>query len=499
MTGDLLVIVPSRSRPGSIARMLDAVHATAKMRTHVHVAVDDDDPELERYQYVMGQAGRDGDTLTTGPRKGLCAWTNEIAVPAAGEYPFLASLGDDHVPYTPGWDKALIRAIAEMGGTGFAYPWDGTREDIPEAVVISSDIVTTLGWMCEPSLNHWYCVVPETPVLTADLHWVPIGKLTVGDELVGIDEWPTQARAERRFRRATVTAVPRRITECVSVELEDGREVTCSVEHRWLAERRWMGKGQQGPGRHEWRESGNLRPGDRLLSPLRTWDQETSFDAGWLSGIFDGEGTLSGKSAGGRNYGAMLSVAQNPGPVLDRIVAVLGAMDINYSGPVPNASGGRYSLSPDYRCQVVTITPRSAAMELVGRIQPVRLNKSLLWEDVPAKPRTRIHGVVKAIRPVGDAEVVSMATSTGTYLANGLVAHNCDNVWADLGRGAGCLRHLRAVKVEHAWKGDQTSRDSSGKLAADRAAYWAWRRSPRLEQDTGTVIALREARVPQPA
>ena len=38
-----------------------------------------------------------------------------------------------------------------------------------------------------------------------------------------------------------------------------------------------------------------------------------------------------------------------------------------------------------------------------------------------------------------------------------------------------------------------------GAVAADRDAYWAWRRSPRLEQDTGTVIALREARVPQPA
>ena len=43
-----------------------------------------------------------------------------------------------------------------MGGTGFSYPWDGTREDIPEAVVVSSGIVTALGWMCEPSLSHWY-------------------------------------------------------------------------------------------------------------------------------------------------------------------------------------------------------------------------------------------------------------------------------------------------------------------------------------------------------
>ena len=67
--------------------------------------------------------------------------TNEVAVRRAGEYPFLASLGDDMVPRTPGWDRALIRGIERMGGTGIVYPWDGIREDIPEAVVLSSDIV----------------------------------------------------------------------------------------------------------------------------------------------------------------------------------------------------------------------------------------------------------------------------------------------------------------------------------------------------------------------
>lgn len=153
---DLLVITPSRGRPGSIARLLGSVRATARLDTHVHVAVDEDDAMLPRYRAVMAEAGGESDVLTAGPRKGLCAWTNEIAVEQASRYPFLASFGDDHVPRTPGWDLALTRAITGMGGTGFSYPWDGTREDIPEAVVLSSDIVAALGWMCEPSLKHWY-------------------------------------------------------------------------------------------------------------------------------------------------------------------------------------------------------------------------------------------------------------------------------------------------------------------------------------------------------
>jgi hypothetical protein len=136
--------------------MLDSVHATRRAETHLHVAVDEDDENLPQYRAVMDKAGAEGDVLEAGSRKGLCGTTNDVAVRRAGEYPFLASLGDDMVPRTPGWDLALCRAITDMGGTGFSYPWDGTREDIPEAVVLSSDIVAALGWMCEPSLKHWY-------------------------------------------------------------------------------------------------------------------------------------------------------------------------------------------------------------------------------------------------------------------------------------------------------------------------------------------------------
>ena len=153
--GDLLVIVPSRGRPQNAARLLHAVHETRKAATHVHIAVDDDDPALPEYRKAV-RCMEDGDRFETGPRGGLAAWTNRVAVARTGEYPYLASLGDDMVPRTPGWDAALIRAIEAMGGTGLAYPWDGTREDIPEAVVASSDIVAALGWFCEPSLSHFY-------------------------------------------------------------------------------------------------------------------------------------------------------------------------------------------------------------------------------------------------------------------------------------------------------------------------------------------------------
>ena len=156
MKGDLLIITPSRGRAKNIARLLDSIHETSRIITHLHVAIDDDDPELTQYQYVFDKAGADGDVLEIGKRKGLAEWTNEVALRRADEYPFMASLGDDHLPRTPGWDKSLVSAIERMNGTGLSYPWDYVREDIPEAVTVSSNIVKALGWMMLPSLQHFY-------------------------------------------------------------------------------------------------------------------------------------------------------------------------------------------------------------------------------------------------------------------------------------------------------------------------------------------------------
>ena len=157
MTGDLLIVVPSRGRPANLGRLLDAVHATRQLDTHVHAGVDWDDPLLDEYETVMKEHGTPGrDRMDVGPRKGLAAWTNDIAARWAGEYPFLASFGDDHLPKTRGFDRALTRAITDMGGTGFAYPWDGIRTDIPEAIVMSSNIVQALGWMANPACKHFW-------------------------------------------------------------------------------------------------------------------------------------------------------------------------------------------------------------------------------------------------------------------------------------------------------------------------------------------------------
>ena len=145
---DLLVITPSRGRPWHLQRLMIALRDTCALDTDLAVCVDDDDPRLDGYK-DLGLPD-----LQVGPRDTLTALTNRVAAERAGDYRFLASLGDDHVPRTPAWDRELCGEIEKMGGTGFAYG-EGSRWVIPEAVVMSAGIVPALGWMALPRCGHY--------------------------------------------------------------------------------------------------------------------------------------------------------------------------------------------------------------------------------------------------------------------------------------------------------------------------------------------------------
>lgn len=157
MSAELALIVPTRGRPQSAARLIRAVRETAAGNPDLYFALDDDDPSLGEYWDVFNDLGFTGE-ICTGPRQGLTAWTNQLALPLAFTYEFLASFGDDHVPVTEAWDVMLTDAIrAMLGEVGYSYPNDGVRPDVPEAVVMSSAIVRALGWMALPSLRH-FCI-----------------------------------------------------------------------------------------------------------------------------------------------------------------------------------------------------------------------------------------------------------------------------------------------------------------------------------------------------
>lgn len=176
---DLLIVVPTRGRPESVRRLIDAVEQTATENTDLIFGVDNDDQatiDLVKSQQVLWQIG---------PRKGMAEWTNELVQPLLNNYTAFASLGDDHVPRTPGWDKTLLEAISKHGGIGISYGNDLIMgERLPTAPVVSWEIIVALGWMCAPGLSHMCvdnvikdigmgagCLTYCPDVIIEHLHW----------------------------------------------------------------------------------------------------------------------------------------------------------------------------------------------------------------------------------------------------------------------------------------------------------------------------------------
>lgn len=158
---DLLVITPTRGRLASAIRLADAVRRTRRASTHIVFGIDLDDTAMDGdLTAMLPDCG-----MHAGPRQTCAAWTNEIAAAYPG-YSYYASLSDDHLPETDGWDVRLIEAIEASGGPGIAYGDDTLQgKNLPTAPVMSGDIVRELGWMFMPAVTR----------LFADNAWLDLG------------------------------------------------------------------------------------------------------------------------------------------------------------------------------------------------------------------------------------------------------------------------------------------------------------------------------------
>lgn len=161
MTESLLVFTPTRGRRQRCEEMLESFR---EMTDHADLLfiVDEDDQDTYKDMNWDG-----AESAVFGGGKGtLSDIINHTAMGFADTYDVLMFVADDHLFCTPHWDTIMLDALREMGGTGFVYPDDKRRTDIPEIVMISSDIVRELGFFSEPAFGHFYI----------DNAWAELGK-----------------------------------------------------------------------------------------------------------------------------------------------------------------------------------------------------------------------------------------------------------------------------------------------------------------------------------
>ena len=149
----LLVICPSRIRPDRIQDMLRSFDETKSEGTDIVIYISDCDPRLEEYRVSLS-----GRNYIVGKRISQTEVYNLVSSKYP-EYQYYADVADDHIYRTKGWDSILIDEIESRGGWGVAFGWGMIHPQdcrLPQASIVSGNIVKALGHMYEPSITHAY-------------------------------------------------------------------------------------------------------------------------------------------------------------------------------------------------------------------------------------------------------------------------------------------------------------------------------------------------------
>lgn len=161
----MLYIVPSRGRPKNVSELIDSFRDTRTI-ANLHVALDDDDPELPGYEDIMRRHNTktlDWFTCSVLKRRGpdgMVGVVNRVVdryvVKNPEKYHSIGFMGDDHRPRSFAWDRHLQAEIVERGNL-VAYGNDLLQGgNLPTAVLLDVNVVRILGYMIPPKLHHLY-------------------------------------------------------------------------------------------------------------------------------------------------------------------------------------------------------------------------------------------------------------------------------------------------------------------------------------------------------
>ena len=279
----------------------------------------------------------------------------------------------------------------------------------------------------------YHCNTAEAPIWMADLSFKNISEINVGDEVIGWSVEPKldnnwgcrvvnctrpKPETERGLRipkltKSTVLHTSARMADVVKVTLESGRIIRCTADHRWLH--------RPGCGNNDYKHThprndprweiisrseiyGPPEVGHVLahvITPTKAISTDLLQAAGWLGGIYDGEGC---------NMTITQCIKHNP-DVHQRIGDVLTLLGFDCTKLQSGKSGWRIN------------NGRQGIVDLINISNPVRKNKLIkyVYGRLSAEPDR----IIK-VEQDGTELVYALKTTTGNYVAWGYASKNCD-------------------------------------------------------------------------
>lgn len=305
----------------------------------------------------------------------------------------------DSILFKPGANNSKIGSHVAKGKLWAGFP----------IYTLSLEERATCPRVCE----HWRdCLVPGTKVLTADLRWINIENLQLGQNIAAFTEQPNKY-GRRTTKIAVVEKLGRAKEQCFRVTTDRGA-VTASAGHLWLHRRtRWE---------YKWRETARIRKGDKLSFFHEPWETDFSYDAGRLRGFVEGEGTCGATQRGSNFAKSRIGWSQRPTKLCDEIIEAAHRLDFK-TGRYERVAGVKNT-------DISHIDIKGGWKEVahfLGRIRPTRLVEKAaeIWEGHATTGRGSAYATVLSVEPVGEREVITIQTSTKTMVAAGFFTHNC--------------------------------------------------------------------------
>ena len=309
------------------------------------------------------------------------------------------------------------------------------------------------------------CVTPETPVLMYDYSWKKAGDVQAGDELLAFDENST---GYRRYRKSVVEVTGPVTRPCLVIETRTGQPITVSTDHKFLVRRdasdsvilgKFEGDGKSCPncgatfeqpavGRKrtycsdfcqgafnrkrrksvvsykaswEWVDAKDLKIGDKIGYFGDVSEYSNTREAGYVAGIFDGEGHFAINGAGNS---VTLAFSQRSTAVFEDTLTYLDAFDFKYNIHSNNRDD----------CNEIRIAGgRREIARFMNVFDPVRLRpKSIgMFDGATVKVGDSVDTVtVSDIYDAGTQTVSKIQTSTRTLITAGYLSHN--SLWYPL-------------------------------------------------------------------
>ncbi len=219
-----------------------------------------------------------------------------------------------------------------------------------------------------------YCLMGETPVLTADGRHKPIAELDVGEAIYGTEVGES---GYRRYVRTTVLDKWITVKPAYRVTLEGGTELIVSGNHRFLSNRGW--KHVRGSARGQ-PDRPHLTTRNRLVGTgafAGQPDHDADYRRGYLCGIVRGDGTLRAydcrRASGSRYTGYRFRLALADLEALRRAREFLAAEDVVTGQRVFQVAAGAHR-------EITAISAQaSASFERITELIEWPLLPSLQW------------------------------------------------------------------------------------------------------------------------